>query len=533
MKNSTNKYLRQTLSMDKAMKGYDMFVTIKEYIQPFEKVLADMELRGLQGEEPEKVFSNLSKANRSQIIRKKELAPILLERLAYWERINNGDLIPTTQVMIEKTQNKVKNGDLHRNRRLRYGLHDIHEYRGKFFPQLVKALINSVNLQKESIVLDPMCGSGTALLEAKSMGMKTIGLDMNPLSVMISEVKTELLDVNPKTILRFKEKILKEIDNNDSKIKMELSLPPEDITYLLRWFNQESLNEIGQLIKIIDKSSEGIINQFFKICLSNILREVSWQKETDLRVRKEKRNYKKGEVIGSFKNELTKQTKKIIPYLNLIQKQNFYKCTVAKGDVRSIDKFLSDYVRKCDIAITSPPYATALPYIDSDRLSLIVMKLLSRKKHRELDLKMIGNREATSKELNIMEEEFAKSKDLLPNSIIRLIQKIGGFNKTHEVGFRKKNLPTLLKKYFLDMHRSMESVYLMMKNDAFVFYIVGNNSTYLEDERLIIPTDRFIWEIGKNVGFKQIQLINMDLLKSRDIFRKNQGTQESILVFKK
>ena len=498
------------------MKDDDMFVTIKEYIQPFEKVLANIELRGLQGEEPEKVFLNLSKANKSEILHKKELAQILLERLAYWERINNGSLIPTTQVMIEKTQNGVKNGDLHKYRRLRYGLHDIHEYRGKFFPQLVKALINSVNLQKESIVLDPMCGSGTALLEAKSMGMKTIGLDMNPLSVMISKVKTELLEVNPKTILRFKEKILKEIDTSDSKIKIELSLPAEDITYLLRWFNQESLNEIGQLIKIIDKSSEGIINQFFKICLSNILRKVSWQKETDLRVRKEKRNYKKGEVINFFKDELTKQIKKIIPYLDIIQKQNFYKGTIIKGDVRSIDKILSDYVGKCDIAVTSPPYATALPYIDSDRLSLIVMGLLSRNKHKDLDLKMIGNREATSRELNMMDEEFEKSKHLLPNPIIRLIQKIDRFNITHEVGFRKKNLPVLLKNYFLDMHKSMKSVYLMMKNDAFVFYIVGNNSTYLEDERLIIPTDRFVWEIGKNVGFKQIQLINMDLLKSRE-----------------
>ena len=71
----------------------------------------------------------------------------------------------------------------------------------------------------------------------------------------------------------------------------------------------------------------------------------------------------------------------------------------------------------------------------------------------------------------------------------------------------------------------------MMKPGNFGFYIVGNNSTRINGERITIETDRFLWEIGKLVGWKQRKIVNMELLPSRDIFRYQRGTAESILWF--
>ena len=80
---------------------------------------------------------------------------------------------------------------------LRYATHGLHEYRGKFFPQLVRALMNIARLPENAVVLDPMCGSGTTLVEARLSGRKGYGLDMNPLSVFITDVKCRALTLKP------------------------------------------------------------------------------------------------------------------------------------------------------------------------------------------------------------------------------------------------------------------------------------------------------------------------------------------------
>jgi len=46
-----------------------------------------------------------------------------------------------------------------------------------------------------------------------------------------------------------------------------------------------------------------------------------------------------------------------------------------------------------DIARTSPPYATALPYIDTSRLSLVWLKLTPPSKIKDLEYRLLGSRE--------------------------------------------------------------------------------------------------------------------------------------------
>src|SRR5690606_9082165 len=39
-------------------------------------------------------------------------------------------------------------------------------------------------------LLDPFCGSGTVLVEARAAGLRAIGVDLNPLAVLIARAKT-------------------------------------------------------------------------------------------------------------------------------------------------------------------------------------------------------------------------------------------------------------------------------------------------------------------------------------------------------
>ena len=71
-----------------------------------------------------------------------------------------------------------------------YLTHWIYPYRGKFHPQMVRALLNIVGAAPGSLVLDPYVGSGTTALEASLLGIDCVGIDVSPLCVLLTSVKT-------------------------------------------------------------------------------------------------------------------------------------------------------------------------------------------------------------------------------------------------------------------------------------------------------------------------------------------------------
>jgi hypothetical protein len=70
--------------------------------------------------------------------------------------------------------------------------HDLHIYKAKFFPRMVRALSNVFAADMAGgAILDPFSGSGTALLEASARGIRSFGCDLDPLSTLISQSKVE------------------------------------------------------------------------------------------------------------------------------------------------------------------------------------------------------------------------------------------------------------------------------------------------------------------------------------------------------
>lgn len=517
--------LPSSLFIDKSL----LKLELKPYLQPFERLLAMRELQALLDAD-----EHIIEESGYRVVQTNKPEEIFQQRLTYWQRIGRQYLSPTVQNLLEFTQNGLDrmnaSRELHNTRRLRYGPHDLHEFRGKFFPQLVRSLINISEILDDALVLDPMCGSGTTPCEVLASNRPTIGADLNPLSVLIANVKSAIVLEQPNV---FHDIVSSHLNRFQFKNASPKSIWLEDdLKYLNRWFSQEALNELSAMLAEINLIQEPVYRDFFRVCLSNIVRSVSWQKDSDLRVRKEIKPYILGTAITQFKEEVCEQLNRIFPYLCVLSrviKPQFF--SIRAGNSIQIADIFPEYRGKVNLLITSPPYATALPYLDTDRLSLIVLGLLPHKQYRETETMMIGTREVTERQRRNAWEDYLVRRNELPESVNKLIEQIAEYNHSGHVGFRRKNLPALLGKYFLDMLSAMRSAHLLMKTGAHGYYVVGNNSTLLDGHKIEIPTDKFLFEIGAIAGWRQHEMISMELLASRDIFKENRGSAETILCF--
>ncbi len=83
-------------------------------------------------------------------------------------------------------------------------VHRLHPYKGKFIPQLVAYFLDQhtdefkkeAYFQPNDIILDPFCGSGTALVQANELGIHAIGIDVSAFNAMITNVKVGSFDLS-------------------------------------------------------------------------------------------------------------------------------------------------------------------------------------------------------------------------------------------------------------------------------------------------------------------------------------------------
>ena len=70
--------------------------------------------------------------------------------------------------------------------------HPVHPYPARLHPATAGRLVEIVmrNAARDAVLLDPFCGSGTVLVEARAVGGMAIGIDLNPLAVRLARVKT-------------------------------------------------------------------------------------------------------------------------------------------------------------------------------------------------------------------------------------------------------------------------------------------------------------------------------------------------------
>ena len=153
----------------------ELSATLIENVQfIYELALAELELEAFG------VDFRVMNSLREFMLRNPPDLTRLVERLAYFKTVGQ----KTTDYYQLLKYNRTRSVN-------QYLTHWIYPYKGKFHPQMIRALLNILKLEVNDSVLDPFIGSGTTAVEAQLLGINCTGIDVSPLCVLQSKVKTE------------------------------------------------------------------------------------------------------------------------------------------------------------------------------------------------------------------------------------------------------------------------------------------------------------------------------------------------------
>lgn len=482
---------------------------------PYEKDLAKREVKALL--KPDKV-----KETESGLYLNGRINIEKAERLTYfYEARNKKSSKLTIQAQLESG---ALNG--HKRQSTRYSVHGLHDYKGKFNPQIVRAILNIFEIKKGENVLDPFSGSGTTLVECAHLGIHAMGRDVNPLAVYVTNAKIKSLKTPAPKIRKYLILIKKAWDKEKTEFaKIENS---DRIQYLGKWFDVKILNELEKIRLIIIRESKECSPIFLSLA-SNILRDYSFQDPRDLRIRRRKTPLPNTPFFETFINSTNHFLSRVESSQQLLPPR-FPSCEAKLGDSKNIDQHtLLKKSNLFDCVITSPPYATALPYIDTQRLSLVWLKLLPPTEILPIEASLVGSREIRGQTKISLKNAMMENADRLPTEQHNLCLKLQSVLNGSD-GFRRQAVPMLLYRYFVSMMSIFRSTLNQVKPNAPFALIVGHNHTILGGKRFDINTPLHLVSLAKFSGWKHNSTIELQTYKRFGYHQKNAVNSESLII---
>jgi len=355
-----------------------------------------------------------------------------------------------------------------------YLTHKFHPYPARFIPQ-IPSIFMRLFTNPHDIILDPFCGCGTTNVEALLNNRHSIGIDLNPLAVLIAKVKVTPLSSREITLL---DRIIDSIKVKFKKYECgEYKLDYEEIIHKLpkrkisKYFIDNpdltaKLMIIKESIKELLEQDEINVANFLKVALSATIWSITENK---------------GKIsVNRFFDKVKMMKEEII---NLKSSLHDFPITlIIEGDARFLP--LDDNV--VDLIVTSPPYVNALDY---HRIHMYSMFWL------DLDFK-----------------KFRK----------------------HEIGAHSHfihNRFRLLSKYLGDILRALLEMNRVLKDSKFTIIVVGNSIIEYE----FIESWKFISDMASKVGFKLIKVYHRPIDPSRKYTSRDIGNinDEYIIILQK
>ncbi len=378
------------------------------------------------------------------------------------------------------------------------------------------------------IVLDPFCGTGTVMLEANISGRNAKGADANPLACLISRVKTTYIK---------KEDLQKTLGTIISRAKRCNTNDYLELPSISRWFSKSTILQLWHLECAIKNVKDIKHQDFFMMCLSNLVKKVSYADPSisvPVKLNPE-RFIQKPERMESIKFKL-KTLENIDVYdkfenicqlnINRIDTlENIYSNGITSEIISNDARFLAKkdgskevlQDKSIDLILTSPPYAGAQKYIRSSWLNLYWLGTKNREDIRLLDKQNIGREDYHKAEIYRIVTNIKAADDIL--------------NSLYNEG--KNERAFIVGNYLNEMKSAIDESIRVLKTGGFMIIVIGNNTVCGRpfDTQDYLTT--YIISKGLTLQFKLI-----DDIKSYGLMTKRNKTAsriscEWILVFKK
>jgi DNA modification methylase len=219
-------------------------------------------------------------------------------------------------------------------------IHGIYPYRGKISAVDARQVIRQ--LPQTGTLLDPFCGSGTIVFEAREWSINAIGIDNNPIAIILTKAKLEKNDLN--VLKSHATQLISEAKTLQSVPKMPES--PQ------KYFHPETADQIMRMnqLAIADKMNYYELACFYgSICLA--ARGCNHYMWSSTNIGKIFEPHLRIDFYQKFYNKIVKH---YAPLISRAQGQVYH------YDSRSLSEIIPE--NSINYVFSSPPYFDALDY---------------------------------------------------------------------------------------------------------------------------------------------------------------------------
>ncbi len=396
-------------------------------------------------------------------------------------------------------------------------IHDWYRFVLSYPPHLVREYVDQFELQSDAVILDPFCGTGTTMVEAKKLGIESVGIEAVPMSAFAAQTKLRW-DVLPDDLVIDADLIAAAVE---AEIEESIDEPSRTLT--------------DAQAKLVPKNSISPKPLHQALILRDTIRAIGGSRQDHLLLALARQlptaigNLRFGPEIGLG------QIKEDAPVVDLWNKQvnrmaadlkqwTDRKPTVARviqGDARSLNGLLTP--ASVDAVITSPPYPNEKDYTRTVRLESVILGFLDdRESLRATKRGLVrSNTRGVYKADDDDQwlDQFPAVTDLAERIEERRIElgKTSGFEKMYH---------RVTRLYFGGMARHFHALKTVLKPGAQLAYVVGDQASYF---RIMIRTGELLGQIAERLGY---EVTGRELFRTRAATATREQINEEVLLLR-
>ena len=422
------------------------------------------------------------------------------------------------------------NGEANKISPLDLPIHDWYRFVLSFPPHLVREYMKKFGLNGRSLVLDPFCGTGTTIVECKKNGISAVGIEALPVPFFASTAKTDW-QIDPDALrhhaTRIAEKTTGDLQKNgiqDDPVPGNMfghnglrALSSESQRLLLKnSISPIPLHKTLVLLDNIKSDSETRFRNHELLALAKALvttiGNLRFGPEVGLGIIKQD-----SPVIKPWLSNIETMARD----LATVSKQLETQVEVYQGDSRNAHLILQS--KQIDGVFTSPPYPNEKDYTRTTRLEMVLLGFVRNMSElRNLKKRLVRSNTRSVYKEDQDDEWVSKYTEIqrIANEIERRRieqNKTSGFERLYH------RVTTL---YFGGIAQHLASLRSILKPDAFLGYVVGDQASYL---RVKIKTGQLIAQIADSLGYR---VESIDLFRTRLATATGEQLREEVVVLR-